>query len=568
MKGKVLNKFLTGVASVALAVTMLPVSSFAANEEPVDHDPFFAEEGRENDGFITEGTIEPFQELPVIQTADGWWNQVEYMSYDADGKLTYGYSYEYDSKGYQTVKECYYDPDGLDYYWVYSYTDEKRTEGKKYDGKDVYLEKRTYKYNDQGYETERVTFDAQGIETEKETTTYDQTGRKRLVESRYRDGKETSRYEYEYNDKGYTVKETYSSYDYQNQKLEKNSAYGYVYDDNGNTTEYLYYEYIDGVETLVQKTKYIRDEKGRTYRYERFNVQGNTETLNDVEIRTFYDWDDDWEVKSDNYYEADGTTYKHGYEYKYDDKRRRIEYLRTETNGRKYKSVFTYESDKQRNYQYSEETDYRDDVEISYTKYDYDENDNRVKETYYDKKGGNLTGYSTYKYKFFSYDGSSSDPEPVVEPTVYIPEDAKKDVPEGYDMLFRLYNPNSGEHFYTTSRREGNSLVDQGWKYEGPGWIAPKEGAPVYRLYNKNSGDHHYTMSKREKDKLVEIGWTYEDIGWYSESKETGKPLYRLYNPNATGAGSHHYTSSTRERKNLVAIGWQDEDVAWYGYAE
>jgi hypothetical protein len=75
-------------------------------------------------------------------------------------------------------------------------------------------------------------------------------------------------------------------------------------------------------------------------------------------------------------------------------------------------------------------------------------------------------------------------------------------------------------------------------------------------------------MSKREKDKLVELGWTYEDIGWYSEPKETGKPLYRLYNPNATGAGSHHYTTSTKEKKSLIASGWKDEDVAWYGYAE
>ena len=148
----------------------------------------------------------------------------------------------------------------------------------------------------------------------------------------------------------------------------------------------------------------------------------------------------------------------------------------------------------------------------------------------------------------------------------HIPEDAKKNVPEGYDMLFRMYNPNSGEHFYTTSRKEGNKLVDAGWNYEGEGWIAPKDGKPVYRLYNKNSGDHHYTMSERERRKLVEVGWKDEGIGWYSDS-ENGKPLYRLYNPN-TEVGQHHYTTSNRERKKLIAAGWNDEGIAWYGYAD
>ncbi len=146
----------------------------------------------------------------------------------------------------------------------------------------------------------------------------------------------------------------------------------------------------------------------------------------------------------------------------------------------------------------------------------------------------------------------------------HIPEDAKKDVPEGYDMLFRMYNPNSGEHFYTTSRKEGNTLVDAGWTYEGDGWIAPKDGDPVYRMYNPNSGDHHYTMSKREKNKLVEAGWNYEGIGWHSEA-DTGKPLYRLYNPNAQ-VGQHHYTASTRERDALTAAGWNYEGLCWYGH--
>ncbi len=139
--------------------------------------------------------------------------------------------------------------------------------------------------------------------------------------------------------------------------------------------------------------------------------------------------------------------------------------------------------------------------------------------------------------------------------------------PETVTML-RLYNPNSGEHFYTKSEREKNSLVKQGWTFEGDGWTAPTSGDPVYRLYNSNNGDHHYTTSEREKNKLVKLGWNDEGIGWYSAPKETGKPLYRLYNPNCTGAGSHHYTTSEREKKKLIAAGWQDEDIAWYAIAD
>ncbi len=135
-------------------------------------------------------------------------------------------------------------------------------------------------------------------------------------------------------------------------------------------------------------------------------------------------------------------------------------------------------------------------------------------------------------------------------------------------IMSRLYNPNSGEHLYTKSEREKKALVGAGWTYEGPGWTAPEKGDPVYRLYNENSGDHHFTMSTREKNSLIKAGWKDEGIGWYSAPKDGGKPLYRLYNPNCSGAGSHHYTTSTRERDKLKQAGWEYEGIAWYGIAE
>lgn len=67
--------------------------------------------------------------------------------------------------------------------------------------------------------------------------------------------------------------------------------------------------------------------------------------------------------------------------------------------------------------------------------------------------------------------------------------------------MHRLYNPNSGEHFYTADTNEKNVLVNKHrWKYEGVAWTAPDVGNNVYRVYNPNSGEHHYTMGLNEKN--------------------------------------------------------------------
>lgn len=136
--------------------------------------------------------------------------------------------------------------------------------------------------------------------------------------------------------------------------------------------------------------------------------------------------------------------------------------------------------------------------------------------------------------------------------------------PEGSSNMFRLYNPNSGEHFYTSSSGERNHLIGLGWNYEGVGWIAPQtSNTPVYRLYNPNGGEHHYTTSPGERNHLIAAGWSDEGIGWYSDDAET-VPLYRQYNPNAY-ANNHNYTTSLSENNWLVSIGWKPEGIGWYG---
>ena len=130
--------------------------------------------------------------------------------------------------------------------------------------------------------------------------------------------------------------------------------------------------------------------------------------------------------------------------------------------------------------------------------------------------------------------------------------------------MHRLYNPNSGEHFYTADLAERDNLIKLGWKYEGIGWMAPAESDhPVFRLYNPNAGDHHYTLDIKERDHLRSVGWIFEGIGWYSALASEGKSVLRQYNPNAV-AGAHNFTVDVSENQTLVRAGWRAEGIGWY----
>jgi hypothetical protein len=130
----------------------------------------------------------------------------------------------------------------------------------------------------------------------------------------------------------------------------------------------------------------------------------------------------------------------------------------------------------------------------------------------------------------------------------------------------RLYNPNSGEHFYTASTGEKNSLVKVGWKDEGIGWTAPDSGEAVYRVYNPNAkgGDHYYTKNLSEAQGLVKLGWHWDNDAkpvFYSGGSVN---VYVAYNPNAQ-SGSHNYTTDLNEEDHLISVGWKYKAVAWNG---
>ena len=131
-----------------------------------------------------------------------------------------------------------------------------------------------------------------------------------------------------------------------------------------------------------------------------------------------------------------------------------------------------------------------------------------------------------------------------------------------FSNIYRLYNPYSGEHFYTPNLDEAKKIAAVGWQWEGTAWVSSSDGTPVYRLYNPFGGIHHYTVNADERDALVKAGWRAEGTSWTSDSSRA-QAVYRLYNPYSDN-GAHHYTRSSAERNALVKAGWQNENVAWY----
>ncbi|WP_343214744.1 MucBP domain-containing protein [Enterococcus alishanensis] len=134
--------------------------------------------------------------------------------------------------------------------------------------------------------------------------------------------------------------------------------------------------------------------------------------------------------------------------------------------------------------------------------------------------------------------------------------------------IWRAYNLNDGDHLYTTSIDEYSWIVGLKWQAEGIAFqsvLSSYTGAvPVYRLYNPNSGEHFYTISESEYSSVAQKGWKKENIGFYMVPKDEGQPIYRVFNPNATGPGSHLFTESKDEANWLINQGWSNEGVAFY----
>lgn len=129
------------------------------------------------------------------------------------------------------------------------------------------------------------------------------------------------------------------------------------------------------------------------------------------------------------------------------------------------------------------------------------------------------------------------------------------DVPIETKGMYRLYNPNNGQHLFTTDHNEAETLANAGWTYEGVAWHTGN-GAGVYRFYNP-SGLHMFTTSLPEACTMMSQGWKYEGEAFKQGST---KDVYRLYN---RSNGDHFFTASETERDALIVAGWVYESVAF-----
>ena len=146
------------------------------------------------------------------------------------------------------------------------------------------------------------------------------------------------------------------------------------------------------------------------------------------------------------------------------------------------------------------------------------------------------------------------------------PSQVKADEASDNIPIYRLYNPDNGEHLYTSDAHESEVLHKYyGWGYEGIAWYCAESGTPVYRLYNSGLCNHLYTTDTNEINFLMSMPdteWTMDNNGqpvFYSFGEV---PIFRLYNEGLQGM--HHLTTDKNEYNTLAGIGWNKEGIAFF----
>ncbi len=176
---------------------------------------------------------------------------------------------------------------------------------------------------------------------------------------------------------------------------------------------------------------------------------------------------------------------------------------------------------------------------------------------------------------------------------------AHADTPVSTDQkvsVYRLYQPQSKVHFYTTDVNYYNNKVisDPSWVKEGVAFEEPeKSDFPVFRLYNTKTGEYYFTANNDEANKLItasaNLGWqndtslvqyqhdtTSKTIAFYSAAPDQSNiPVFSLYNAQA-GLGEHFYTAS-QDEATTAENDWNwtkfddfnnQQGVAWYALSQ
>lgn len=127
--------------------------------------------------------------------------------------------------------------------------------------------------------------------------------------------------------------------------------------------------------------------------------------------------------------------------------------------------------------------------------------------------------------------------------------------------FLRAYNPTADYHFFTTNPVEFANAVNHGYVDESTGqsgfsvYVDTVPGSrPIHRLYNLNTGRHYYTTSNGERDYLVSLGgWLFEkEEGYLFSSATSGaNEVFRLYN---SSSGVHLYTTNSVMKDAVLAM--------------
>ncbi len=136
--------------------------------------------------------------------------------------------------------------------------------------------------------------------------------------------------------------------------------------------------------------------------------------------------------------------------------------------------------------------------------------------------------------------------------------------------LYRLYNPVSKDHFYTTIPSQRDTARSSGYTYEKiEAYVSDRKFNDtsvgyLFRLYHPTSDVHFYTSSESEKDARISAGYTYEGIvGFvYTAAMPGMAPLYYLEHAANT---DNFYTISKYERDNAInTYGFTDHSIQCY----
>lgn len=110
------------------------------------------------------------------------------------------------------------------------------------------------------------------------------------------------------------------------------------------------------------------------------------------------------------------------------------------------------------------------------------------------------------------------------------------DQPSNAKPVYTFKNSATGTYFYTISEIERETLdlhPEWGYESEGIAFFAyspetqlPDQALPVYRLFDPSSGNYFFTAAMSERDSLVTDppGFRYEGTGWYALSTIVPQP--------------------------------------------